>query len=54
MSFVLTAFNAGFSSVFIRAWMGSFALGTAVALPVSLLVLPFVRKLIDPLFAKDE
>ena len=54
MSFALTAVNIGFPSYFIEAWLKSFGLGFVVALPVSLLVIPFVRKLIDPLFIKEK
>ena len=50
MSFVLTAINIGFPSYFIVAWLTSFGIGFAVALPVSLLVIPLVQRLIEPWF----
>ena len=54
MSFVLTAINIGFPSHFFVAWLASLGLGFAVALPVSLLVIPLVSKFIEPWFRQDS
>ncbi len=54
MSFVLTAINIGFPSYFILAWLKSLGIGFAVALPVSLLVIPLVKRFIDPWFRQDS
>ena len=47
MSFFLTMFNVGFSSVFLSAWMRSFGLGFAVALPISIVFIPLIRKVLE-------
>lgn len=54
MSFVLTAVNIGFPDFFLAAWMKSLGLGFVVALPVSMLVIPLVRKIIHPLFESEH
>ena len=54
MSFFLTAVNIGFTSSFVVVWLRSLAVGFAVALPVSFVVIPFVRRLIDPLFMDEK
>ena len=53
MSFVLTSINIGFPSYFIVAWLKSLGIGFAVALPVSIFVIPLVRKTIEPWFRSD-
>ncbi len=54
MSFVLTAINIGFPSFFIGAWLTSLGIGFAVALPVSLIVIPLVHRLIEPWFRQER
>ncbi len=54
MSFVLTAVNIGFRSYFMVAWLRSFGLGFVVALPTSLLVIPLVRRMIEPWFQEGK
>jgi hypothetical protein len=51
MSLVLTLMNAGFSSSFWQRWASGFAVGFFVSLPISLTVIPFIRKVMDVLTA---
>ena len=47
MSFALTLINAGWPPNFFMIWLKSFGISFAVALPVSLVVVPLIRKLLD-------
>jgi len=49
MSFVMTLLNLGPVPFFMAAWMRSFAVGFLVALPVSLLMNPLIRKIVGRL-----
>ena len=54
MSFVLTAINIGFPAYFIAAWLKSLGIAVLVALPVSVLLIPLVRRLIEPWFRRED
>ncbi len=54
MSFVMTAVNVGFTSVFIKAFLGSTVIGTIVAIPVAFLAMPIVGKLVALIMGKIE
>jgi len=50
MSFVMTVVNIGFTQRFFIAWIRAFVIGFAVALPVSLIIIPVIRKNIEKVF----
>ncbi|MBC8443962.1 DUF2798 domain-containing protein [Candidatus Woesearchaeota archaeon] len=47
MSFVLTLINVGWVPHFFMIWLKSFGISFAVALPISLVIVPLIRKLLD-------
>jgi len=47
MSFALTLINVGWQPHFFMIWLKAFGISFAVALPVSLIVVPLIRKLLD-------
>lgn len=47
MSFALTLVNVGWQPHFFMIWLKSLGISFAVALPVSLVVVPVIRKLLD-------
>ncbi len=47
MSFVLTYINIGWQPHFLMIWLRAFGISFAVALPVSLIIVPVIRKLLD-------
>ena len=47
MSFVLTLINVGLVPHFLMIWLKSFGISFAVALPISLIIVPLIRKLLD-------
>ena len=47
MSFALTLINAGWQPNFFMIWLKSFGISFTVALPVSLALVPLIRKLLD-------
>lgn len=50
MSFFMTLINVGFSDIFVKAWLNSFPIGFAIALPVSLFFIPKIRGFVEKLF----
>lgn len=47
ISFALTWINAGLSHLFVGRWLKGSVLGFIVGFPVSLLVIPAVKKIVD-------
>jgi hypothetical protein len=47
ISFVLTLINAGLRSDFLFVWIRGFTIGFIVALPISLIVVPIMRRVVD-------
>lgn len=47
MSFALTLINVGLVPHFLMIWLKSFGISLAVALPISLIIVPLIRKLLD-------
>ena len=47
MSFALTLINTGWVPHFFMIWLKSFGISFAVALPISLIIVPLIRKLLD-------
>jgi len=47
MSFALTLINVGLIPNFFMIWLKSFGISFAVALPISLIIVPLIRKLLD-------
>lgn len=47
MSFALTAFSIGFPPEFIDIWLPQFARAWAIAVPLVLLVAPFVKRVVE-------
>lgn len=54
MSFTMTAAFGGFGRGFITKWMTGFLIGFAVSLPISVLVMPQLRKFIDSITDVNE
>ena len=52
MSFCLTAINIGFPVHFFPAWLRSWGIGFLVAFPVSLLIIPAIRRFLERFFDK--
>lgn len=46
MSFALTAFAAGFPPNFIDVWLGQFARAWVIAVPLVLLIAPFIQRVV--------
>jgi hypothetical protein len=46
MSFVLTLINVGWQPNFLMIWLRAFGIAFAVALPISLVIVPLIRKLL--------
>jgi Protein of unknown function (DUF2798) len=49
MSFAMTFIRLGFSSLLLHEWLKAWAIGFAVALPTAMVVLPFVRRVVERL-----
>ena len=47
MSFALTLINVGWVPHFFMIWLKSFGISFAVALPISLIIVPLIRKLLN-------
>ncbi len=47
MSFVLLIINVGWVPHFFIIWLKSFGISLAVALPISFIIVPLIRKLLD-------
>jgi hypothetical protein len=47
MSFVLTLINVGWQPNFLMIWLRAFGISFAVALPISLILVPLIRKILD-------
>ena len=47
MSFVLTLINVGWQPHFLMIWLKAFGISFAVALPISLIIVPIIRKILD-------
>jgi uncharacterized membrane protein SpoIIM required for sporulation len=53
ISFTLLAFNLGFSAGFVGAWLRSWAIAYVIAIPVILLISPYLQAQIDQLIGKE-
>lgn len=49
MSFLMTLINVGVNSVFLPAFFQSVMLGLLVSIPLSLLAVPYVRRVVNKL-----
>ena len=47
MSFVLTLINVGWQQHFFLIWLRAFGISFAVALPISLIIVPLIRKFLN-------
>ena len=47
MSLVLTLINVGWQPHFFMIWLKAFGISFAVALPISLIIVPLIRKLLE-------
>jgi len=52
MSFFMLLINIGFSKIFFNAWMKSFGLGFIIALPISIIFIPIIRRGLEKMFEK--
>jgi len=49
MSLVLTIINLGFVPDFLVRWLRAFSIGFAVSFPISLIMVPLVRRIVNKL-----
>ncbi|MGI0026322.1 MAG: DUF2798 domain-containing protein [Nitrosopumilaceae archaeon] len=47
MSFIITVLAIGFAPNFFQVWMTGFAVALVVGVPVSLILAPFAKKIVD-------
>ncbi len=52
MSFIMTLINVGMNRVFFKIWMGNWGIGSIVAVPVSLILPPFISRLVKMVVEK--
>jgi hypothetical protein len=54
ISFTLIAVNLGFTEVFMKIWLRSWAMAYIVVIPAILIIGPQVQKLVDTMLAKGK
>jgi hypothetical protein len=54
MSLVLTLVNVGYGPHFPEIWLRAYAISFSVSLPISLALIPLIKKLLDRLTDSDN
>jgi len=54
ISFTLISINTGFTALFFKVWLRSWALAYMVVIPATLVISPMVQRLVDKLFNKNN
>jgi hypothetical protein len=54
ISFTLIAINLGFTAVFFKIWLKSWAIAYLVAIPAILIIAPRIQKFVDGIFRPQQ